>query len=161
MVIAMAVSMTVVVSMTMIAIVVVPVVTTRAILPVPFIVVGMLRVSPIPFLAAIAYDRLVIVPPVPCIPCSVPVVVYPWRTFIDHHLMSVIQVEIAVSRWQLPVIFPPPIHIVHIHLRVHVVVGVYVGYIIVLNIIVPYRSPKRLNTDVEMHTYLCVCVADK
>jgi hypothetical protein len=76
--------------------------------------------------------------------------------FVDHYLMAMIEIEVAITRRQVVREDPAATVLINELMIGHIVVSLDVGNVIVVYVIIPGRTPGGLNADVDGNTDLCV-----
>lgn len=107
-------------------------------------------------IAAIAYERLVMMTSVYYILIVVYLVSQPWIRIIDHHFVAVVEIITRIGRRQHSPSDPYTTFIIHKDMSGHVIVGVYIRQVVVVDIVVPYRTPYWLSADIDGYRYLSV-----
>ncbi len=123
-----------------------------------FPVLGMHRVllyHIVLLLAAFAYERLVMMTFIHYILVMVYLVSQPWIRVIDHYLVAVVEIISGECRRQTRPPDPCAAFIIHKDMSGHVIVGVYIRQVVVVDVVIAYRSPYRLHTDIDGYRNLC------
>ena len=122
--------------------------------PLPLIVFGMIRICSVFIIMAVAYPLLVVPAPVTAILTPVLVMLHPWRWVIDHNFITMVYIIPGITGWQAVSSYPTASFEIYIYMVRHIVIGIYIGYIIIVDIIIANWPPYRLNANVDMN--LCV-----
>lgn len=105
---------------------------------------------------AVITDTFLAATPVPvaCIPVSVIIKVIIGPGLIDDYFVSAVEIVPAVSSGQVGGKYPVAGIEVNKLPAWYVVVSFYIGQVIVVGLVIPYRSPLRLCSNVDTYTYL-------
>jgi hypothetical protein len=93
------------------------------------------------------------------IPCSVIPIITPWFRAVYNHLIAIIKVIIAVPDRQIRPADPYIIAKVYVLMRGNIIISPYIGHIIIISMIISYRSPIGLHANIytKAYAYLCIC----
>ena len=97
---------------------------------------------------AIADDSLVPAAPEACIPRSYIGVVQPWVRLVYYYLISMIHIIVSVWAWQISCMDPGIITEINILMSRNIIISIHIGDVIIINMIVTYRTPFRLCTNI-------------
>jgi hypothetical protein len=103
---------------------------------------------------AVAYHRLIVSGAVAVIIPPVVIMAIPWVSYIEHHFIGMVKVEIGICRWQFHGSYPSCAIIPGKSLVRHTVIGFYSRYVVVVHIVITFRPPYGLHTYIDI---LCPC----
>ena len=111
----------------------------------------------IPRVITVPDNHLWMITPVTSVPnpVVVEIPVCSWTVYND--LIPWIQIIVSIARRQWIGIYPPATRQINKLSRGNIVICFHIGQIIIFHIIIAYRSPYRLRSDIEIHIdpYLC------
>lgn len=93
--------------------------------------------------------------PVPCIPVSVIIEMVIRPGLIDHYFITAVQIIPAIPSGQVGGKYPSPGIEVNELSAWYVVIGFYIGQVIIIGPVIPYRPPPWLCSNIDTYTYLC------
>jgi hypothetical protein len=73
----------------------------------------------------------------------------PWGTLINNNFIAAVNVIVAKARRQNTSVYPGIIVIINILMSVDIVVGINIGQVVVIRMIIAYRAPFGLATNVN------------
>jgi hypothetical protein len=113
----------------------------------------------ISYITAVTDDHLVMTAAVAGIMVPVVSIAKPWVTVINHNLVPIVNVVIAIPYWQIPAVYPYVVFIINIIVGWYIIVSINIGHVIIVYIIIPYWSPIRLaayvNTQANANLSRC------
>ena len=148
-VISMAVTMTVIVIVAMavpVALVViiavfVPAIVAAVIMPVIAVFI----------LVAIADDPLVVASPEAGISNPIIAIMKPWLWLIDHHLVAVVDIIIAITVRQISLMYPSAVVQVNVLMNRNIIINANVGHVIIIGMVIAHGPPCGLHAYVYAH----------